>query len=420
MASFPRTRTKDERSSVGAVIRTHTGSPTPPYSFTQSLSNGGTTGELSVISDVVTPDWRKRQRRGSIVMNDMQLSRSSRDTTAGTFTVGPHVNWGTSVYTGDLMSLVEAAVPAAGINTDIGNMAQIALAKAYARMNASDLLGGEILADLDKTVSMLRRPFQSARSLTMKMIRHRDKRIGKTACSAAKAASSAWLEYRYGWQPIILDADTIIQSTIQMKSGLNRQRLVARAQEADEASITSQFSGVIWLDPATASGTVKTTKRYRSCAGVIYDRCDRGTSERVDRMLGYRPRDLAATFWEVIPYSYVCDWFVNVGDWIQAVTPDPTVEVKASWVTSIVETTIEISNVSTSFDFNYGWCPPRVTYNGSLGGSVRRSLTIARESNPALSFTPVLTKKSLSTLHSVDGLSLLVTRILGDLKGLRH
>lgn len=50
------------------------------------------------------------------------------------------------------------------------------------------------------------------------------------------------------------------------------------------------------------------------------------------------------TVWDLTPYSFILDWFINMGDIISAHAPVPGVKALASWVTT-VDTTVYSSTV---------------------------------------------------------------------------
>jgi hypothetical protein len=135
------------------------------------------------------------------------------------------------------------------------------------------------------------------------------------------------------------------------------------------------------------------------------------------RMLGLRDQDIPVTVWELVPWSFVVDWFVNVGDWIQAVTPNPSVTVKGSWTTTIVRTRDEVGPIRATL---YVGTPPATTYVSVADGGDFTSESVIRISNPSLPLSPQLTSGPLSALHSVDGLALLVGSICKSLRTFRH
>lgn len=297
-------------------------------------------------------------------------------------------------------------------------MADVALVRAYTKMNESSIMGGEILADLDKSVAMLKAPFRESSRLINKMYRRADSL--RSTMTAARAGAKAWLEYRYGWKPIILDMETAIKEASTFREKLDRQRLVARSSEKYSRKTTNVFYRRPLLSPYSgwkATGSVQSEDSVRAHAGVIYGVENRTSSEKLLKILGYRPRDLPATLWEVTPYSFVVDWFANVGDWLQAITPVPGIEVQGSWVTLICEANTYYSGGALEVQVAV---PDLRWAAGTWGASTILSKDVVRYCNPRLSNTPSLTVREPSVLHAVDGLSLSLGQLSRQLGRLRH
>jgi hypothetical protein len=335
--------------------------------------------------------------------------------------MGPHPEWGSESNSGDYAAFFEGNVPFPEIGdwtADLQTVQGIALVKAYSRVDPSIVLGGEILKDLDNSVGMLKRPFGESRDLLRRMEKLRLGRIGKTATSAIRAASSAWLEYRYGWRPIVLDSLAIMRASERIRRERLVRTLVARGSEKLTRIVEKGFSvsgGIPRLD--SVSGKVRGSRKATVSAGVIYTVNQRTISQALQMVGGVRPSDITATLWEVIPYSFVVDWFANVGEWIQAISPNPYVEYKGNWVTSIEDYEKELYDVIGSCTIATN---PVTTYNPSVGGSTRKWNHFTRYCNQPLPTTPVLRPTSVTKLQTVDGLALILGRIRGELKRFRH
>jgi len=291
-------------------------------------------------------------------------------------------------------------------------MANLALTKATAKAKSAAVLGGEVLGDFAKTVGMLRRPFGNALQLLGKMTAYKKRRMAKSAKAAARAASSAWLEYRYGWQPIIIDGKKIVDSALYEYDKACDRYLVARASEDYSFTKSVDFKDVnadgIWL-----SGTVTVCERQKSSAGVRYRISPETIYSHAQRSFGARASDIPATVWERIPYSFVCDWFVNIGQYIQASTPVPGLDIVGSWVTDVhyVITDVKGSWYRTLDGkyFSNTFSPVQFLINN-----------VSRNAHPQMSWHPVWTAGPVSKLHTVDGLALLAQKILSGLQDFRH
>lgn len=374
-------------------------------------------GNTSSMSDHnPTPQFRKRIAAGEIIMGDMALYRKTRqyDSSSAIF---PLV-WGKVELTGDVIGWLESASGAAwtplNSSTYVGIGSNVSLCAAYAALKRSDLMAGEMLGSLGQTVQMLRRPFSGGIKLFSEMKKFRASRMKRFGHSIVKASSDTWLEYRYGWKPLIMDGQTIIQLAGK-KSSLTR-RLVGRGSShytlPQEIAWSSHGSGSV---PGTHGATFKRTgnKTGRVNSGVIAEVNFSSTSEQVAANLGLRAQDVPATVWELIPYSFVVDWFCNVGSWVTAITPSSTLTVRGSWTTK-VETTSHICWAEALITDS------GVTYKRDVGQSYLTWDDVTRVANPQLPIAPVLTMKPLSALHAVDALALISQRILQGLRSFRH
>lgn len=365
-------------------------------------------GEYTSIKDTNHPNFVERQKAGELIFGDVILTKTKRSYTDGSI---EHLWYGNAeppkyklhTVSGDLAGYyVELRAQTAVVSASKSlNAQQRSLVQAYAKMNESALMIGESLADFGATVGMLQRPFRSATELASRMVKEVNLRKKKTSRSAKQAAADAWLEYRYGWRPLLMDTEKIISETHKNRQKSERSRLVARSgftlQEKVSGSIPEQ-------DGSTAgyylywTGAYSSEVTQRVSAGVMYSVLNGTSTMALDKFMGSRARDVVPTMWELLPYSFVVDWFVGVGDWLQAISPDPKIVVIDNWVT-IVEETITRCNASSSRPMTAS------TMAGNLGGSERISRRYIRVCGNSLPNTPVR-KLSAYKLNVVDGLAL--------------
>lgn len=131
------------------------------------------------------------------------------------------------------------------------------------------------------------------------------KRHLHTKWSRPKDASALWLEYWFGWSPTIqtvYDAIEVIESAnpsckVRATGTMRSSKTTTRATRA-EGETDSYRIRVSWLVQAQVSVSDP----------VLY---------KANQLGLVNP---AAVAWELVPFSFLVDWFVNVGDWLNGLT----------------------------------------------------------------------------------------------------
>lgn len=117
--------------------------------------------------------------------------------------------------------------------------------------------------------------------------------------------SNRWLELRYGWVPLLQDLHGSVE---ELQTAFNRPWF--RRIKVRDKTENRQVGSVPGPIPE-----IKISYDYQhieSAQAVAYVRGNPPTETR----LGFtNPANLA---WELLPYSFVVDWFIPIGDWLNA------------------------------------------------------------------------------------------------------
>lgn len=130
--------------------------------------------------------------------------------------------------------------------------------------------------------------------------------------SRSKSWASNWLEYKYGWMPLVNDAYGVCEHLATLMR--------------DEAPIfmsrkRARVTGVVRTEGSNRVGTfeyhyaVQTAMEAQRQVCVYYQ-VDYSSLLNLKR-LGLL--DPGATLWETVPFSFVVDWFLPVGEWLSLV-----------------------------------------------------------------------------------------------------
>jgi hypothetical protein len=179
------------------------------------------------------------------------------------------------------------------------------LVSAYA--NAAPTLDlGTMLAEMRKTVSTVEGAAEEFRDLLERCQKaaHKRGRFG----SAFKLFATTWMAGQYAYGQIVRDVQTVHdfmkKPVITQKSGKSHgsahfvQNGVWTASIASESPTSGVFGSVSTVDEYNITASSHVLVRY---------------SDRPNYFL-----DGPTTLWEMVPYSWMIDWFVNFGEWLTA------------------------------------------------------------------------------------------------------
>lgn len=203
--------------------------------------------------------------------------------------------------------------------------------------------------------------------------------------SSRKQQPSNWLELQYGWKPLLSD----IYGATELLRNRGKLGFLVTVKAATRNVVD------VLTDPVNKNGPYQYRRHFRGEWGH-FARCDYLPGSGFMRVLSYsgisNPLEIA---WELVPYSFVVDWFLSVGNWLSALDAANGFEFKSGSITyrrvSSKEVTSDLSGI----------------YYGSFKGSAYNK-TVQREvllSSP-LPYAPYV-KNPVSLGHMANGLSLL-------------
>lgn len=243
---------------------------------------------------------------------------------------GIHYAWGyaygsvrgfypvSDTVTGHLVSVGKPSLPSVSADADFA-AGQAFYKKAKSSMTA--FRSYTALGELRETLSMIRNPGKALRRGLDDYVKAAKKRTRRAPRKRLDGIiSDTWLEYTFGWAPLISDVKSA-------GDALNR-RLERYAGNYTRISGRSTAWDATFNEPGTNIGEVYTKRRTGSRTLKRYDvryygevRSVCPTPKSADaRLFGTDWRELVPTAWELLPYSFLVDYFTNIGDVLDAWT----------------------------------------------------------------------------------------------------
>lgn len=229
---------------------------------------------------------------------------------------------------------------------------QLAVTQAYANIDTSAVqslvTAGEFRESVDFIFSAGKRMLRIYRNLRRLKLKGLRREI------THKELSKRYLEYRYALRPMISEINGYFQTLVSTSRSVRQTyrdcQKVIFSDETDEFVLLNNSYGKTY---ARESITVEFVARAGVLCSVDLDRLDRwGFTKGID------------TAWELAPFSFIADWFFNIGQTIASFTPELGVNELASWC-SVAKVVTREKRVTR---FNVG--QPFYTVVGGSGGTM--------------------------------------------------
>lgn len=163
------------------------------------------------------------------------------------------------------------------------------------------------LAEMGRTVSMvdsnLRKLGRAALALRRGDFATAARQLGtKPKTSRLKTAdvSGRWLELQYGWMPLLSDVYESSKAFEAISNGPRKTTVRASVTKRDRPTVTGPDGLSKW----------ETVQTYRK--SIQYEMYEELS---VGRQLGLA--DPASVLWELTPWSFVVDWFIPIGSYLE-------------------------------------------------------------------------------------------------------
>lgn len=147
-----------------------------------------------------------------------------------------------------------------------------------------------------------------------------------------------WLELRYMWRPLAYDMFSMQEAIRRLAEGIEDPLQRAYATGVDSALLSRVVteSGVRYKDGSSGGVAGVRVFSAQSCTVEVMAHASVGLQVTTREVFMTDP---FVTGWELIPFSFVLDWFVTVGDMLTAFSPFATGQLRyASLATTVKKT----------------------------------------------------------------------------------
>lgn len=260
-------------------------------------------------------------------------------------------------------------------NQDTSALISLACTKALANVRKPEIYGMVALAELKETVQSLKHPLDGALEFLSRNApskRKRNRLSRRNIGQSAKAIADQHLTVIFGLVPFIEDIQGILKAIREFnpRPQVMTARGEASAVDRRDDLKTSKIDddGNNWCDFTCHDSVTRTvTVRAYQLYSVQIDILD---------ALGLSPTELPRAAWQHASLSFVVDWFVNVSDFIAALTPKPGISYGISGFT---ETTVDACTSEYEFILKYrqdkGW-------KGAYTGGSQQRVVVAKRRVP--------------------------------------
>lgn len=146
-----------------------------------------------------------------------------------------------------------------------------------------------------------------------------------------------WLEMRYMWRPLVYDMYAMEEAIRRLAEGIEDP--LQRAYASRDATATSSSTSVTGtINVPGGAGGVTGLNAICSLSTVVERRVHAAVGLKVTTREVFMT-DPVVTAWELVPFSFVLDWFVTIGTTLSAFSPFATGQLQYASLATTTTTT---------------------------------------------------------------------------------
>lgn len=283
------------------------------------------TNNLTTAPDSI-PGWKRRIKNNQSATTSLYGSNYSY--VVGQFHVvkldpPPFQRWSTR---SGIITIPDTPTYNSSLTPIADGRAQIEFTKNFHKKTRA-FMSGVALAEFRETVGLLASPAKSLRQLTGKLMSKQNRILDRVSIrDIRKALADSWLEYNLAVKPFVSDVNDGAKAIRALTSGRREVDKVMVRGVGFEKRLVSQNVGFITdtgaIPGVPSPGPILSDLSTIDFAEVRYEGAwvsrSGDSSIPTPMLFGLNLSNLVPTIWEATPWSFVIDYFSNIGDVLEA------------------------------------------------------------------------------------------------------
>lgn len=269
-----------------------------------------------------------------------------------------------------------------------------------------------ILAEAKQTLNMLANPFSSIQKAVGNYLRKdavlrgsprfKNRRAAEISKEYRKAASDTWLEFNFGLKPLLSDVKSAAEEVAKVVQGPTQRTFNVGFRDSGTSGVFYPFGPITRQNRSNLLVESETRASYTVRYKGAYTPIMSGPAFVGGANLGLTLPDFLPSIWEAMPYSWLIDYFTNVGGILNGYAA--LSHVKVHWLCkTMIEETTHLDSINKDPGTNNVWW-----VNSGFSPMALKTSTkvINRIGNPDISIPLFDFRADLSLSHSLNIASL--------------
>lgn len=217
-------------------------------------------------------------------------------------------------------------------NVDVQRLISRTSTSALAKVDEGNAALMVTLGEMRETLNLFRTPLSSLLAFLQnnkKLMKRLSRDLppwGPFAKGLYGNLAADYLKFYFGVMPILRDFESMVEAYIH--EGTTLERETARSKDSDEFESSVSYSHLPLKKGISTYSVITSHKEEVTVrSGILYA----PSVSTYVKQFGLRATDLLSAGWQLLPWSFFVDYFLNIGKVIRALTPRPDVSYFAAW-----------------------------------------------------------------------------------------